>query len=123
MLLIKTKVGPSSIEGRGLFTKEELKKGQPIWKKSLQDIVFTFEEYEHLVDLKLSDYLDTYATIEGHGHRFYDFDNCRYMNHSYKPNIVFIGSYGFAAIDIPKGTELTCDYSTITTKEHFKQLI
>lgn len=123
MLIIKTEVKKSPIEGRGLFSIEEISKGQPVWKQSLQDIHLTPDEYWELVELNLSDYIDKYATIESHGHRHYDHDNCRYMNHSDSPNIIFTAHCGYALRDIREGEELTCDYSKITTAEHFKQLI
>jgi hypothetical protein len=38
-------------------------------------------------------------------------DEGRFMNHADKPNLDFKGATeGFALVDIPAGTELTCDY-------------
>lgn len=121
MLLIKTTTGKSSIQGIGLFSAEQIVKGQPIWIKGIQDIVIKMGD----VPEDLRDYLDKYATVDGNLYRRYnlDGDDCKYMNHSDNPNICFINDIGLALCDIEINEELTCDYREITIPEHFEYLM
>lgn len=112
----------SSIHGIGLHTNENLTKGQPIWTKGEMDVTIKMGD----VPEELRSYLDKYATVEGQIYRNYhlDGDDCKYMNHSETPNVGFFNSnIGLALMDIPLGTELTCDYREITIPEHFEYLM
>lgn len=123
MLTVNTKVKKSKIHGKGLFAAEKIEKGRPVWKQYGDLIVDTATFAELKEFYGATDFLTTYATQFKDGSWYLDLDGCRYMNHSNDPNIVFIGTYGFAVKDINKGEELTCDYSTITTSEHLKILL
>jgi hypothetical protein len=121
MLMVKTKIGPSSIKGAGLglFADQDIPKGTTTWRfmPSLDLIV---PEYTLL---QLSEparamflnycYVDKYTR-----HFILCFDDERFINHSKDPNIVQtkaeIETEGFeiAARDIRKGEELLCDYES-----------
>lgn len=88
----------SNIHGFGLFTKKDLKKGQSIG----------------ILSIKLNN-------------KYKDTQNGRYINHSYTPNIHIIKSklgnhdiiIGISNNNIPKNTELTCDYSNPIAPPNF----
>lgn len=131
-LLIKTKVKESKIQGEGLFTLEYIKKGQVIFEDS--DLIRIKEStYKQLKIKKLNDWIDKYCTIKDNSYRnshllyektyFVDRDNMIYINHSINPNIEFIDNIAVALSDINEGEELTCNYTDITTEDHFKFLL
>jgi SET domain-containing protein len=118
MLLVKTKVGPSSIEGTGLFAGEFIAKGTPIWKFSPDvDEAFTPQEAEALPEPKRSEILSlqyTYLSKQT-GRYISPGDDARFINHSGTPNIATImpgevEDEGVAARDVQRGEELTVDY-------------
>jgi SET domain-containing protein len=88
----------SNIHGIGLFTKQNLKKGQSIGILSIKQ-----------------------------NNKYKDTQNGRYINHSYMPNIHIIKSklgkhdiiVGISKYNIPKNTELTCDYSNPIAPPNF----
>jgi hypothetical protein len=114
--------GKSTIQGNGLFSHLDIVKGQVIWTKGPGDIFINMED----IPFDLRDYWDRYSTVQIYGTATMyclDGDDCKYMNHSETPNILFKGSIGLALEDIPAHTELTCDYRTITTPEHYEFLM
>ena len=122
MLLVSTHLGKSDIEGMGVFSAENLiVKGQPIWIKGPLDISVNQKD----IPVELRDYFDKYATVEGPSYPKYhlDGDDCKFMNHSNTPNILFTETLGIALSDIELNEELTCDYRTITIPEHFEYLM
>jgi len=113
MLLIRTYVAQSAIEGVGVFAAEPVRKGASIWRLDLDfDRLIPMEKYEaappHLREL-----LDRYAypSPDKPGFMVYEVDNGRFMNHSERPNTDF-SQYGGATAtrDIAAGEEITCDY-------------
>lgn len=125
MLLINTNVGKSRIKdaGQGLFTQQAIPKGSFIWNKSDRDVQIDRFAYNALVAMEAQGYVEKYGTQDENGNWYVDVDNCRFMNHSENPNIKFIYDVGVAVKDIKAGEELTCDYRTITTEQHYKQLL
>lgn len=113
MLLIKTYVAASQVEGVGVFAAEPVRKGQIIWRLDPAfDRLIPRADYEgappHLKEL-----LDRYAYPSPDQPHFivYEVDNGRFMNHSPAPNTDFSDSGGATALrDIEAGEELTCDY-------------
>ena len=126
MLVVKTKVKPSSIDGLGLYAEEEIRYGEIVeivetdfsYKVFTQEQVDKFDElkrqYEHDYTFKIGN--NYYATI----------DLAKFMNHSDTPNLFWketinearpneIG-YFFAVNDIKVGDELTVDYNMFCLK-------
>lgn len=115
MLLIKTYIAPSSIHGIGLFAAESVTHGTMVWKAA-PEVDPTFPKSA------LTDAPEPWRTYLNH-HAYpnpanpdeimLDGDDCRYMNHSEKPNIDFARhpDCGFATRYIAYGQELTCDYT------------
>lgn len=118
MFIINTYIAKSDIEGVGVFTAEDLKKGQVISK---------FEpEFDRLVPTEgylnapphLKALLDRYAFPhpENPGCIVYEADNSRFMNHSETPNTDYSNfEAGRALRDIRAGEELTCNYNSFFT--------
>ena len=117
MLLIDTELRASSIHGIGVFLREDVQKGDVIWRfDSRIDRVYSEDELESLPP-RIQDYLRTYSIWHREaGLWLLCGDNGRHFNHSDDPNTLSQGiAFGddIAAQDIPAGTELTSDYATI----------
>jgi len=113
MLLVNTYVGPSSIEGIGVFAAEPIAKGAQIWRLEPRfDRLIPVEEYE-AAPSHLRNLLDRYAypSPDKPGFIVYEVDNGRFMNHSETPNTDFSDTGGAVTLrDIAAGEELTCNY-------------
>jgi len=104
----------SRIEGVGVFSTTNLKKGEPVYsfKKgkviSMADIQNISEQEKRYLD-KIGD--DDFEIIES---------PARYVNHSCGPNIAEKERVAYALRDIKKGEEITIDYDEIS---YFKEPI
>ncbi|BDG08782.1 SET domain-containing protein [Anaeromyxobacter paludicola] len=116
MLRVKTRLGPSSIHGTGLFAAEDVPEGTVVWR------------LDPAVDLRLT--RAQLESLEGPGAeqiRKYSYkdlvlgeyilcgDDARFFNHSDAPNCLDYpdedGGSTVAARDIREGEELTSDYA------------
>jgi uncharacterized protein len=112
MLLVRTYLAPSPIDGIGLFAAERIVKGTVIWTfDSRIDRLFGLEERECLPEL-LRAFLRVYSYPQypGASEFVLDGDHARFMNHSKVPNTCSIGLDTKALADIAVGEELLCDY-------------
>ncbi|MCC5996923.1 MAG: SET domain-containing protein [Oceanicaulis sp.] len=114
MLLIDTFVGPSAIEGVGVFAAEPVRAGQPIYRFepgfdrliSPADLAAMPEAIRRFIDRY------TYPHPADPGLLVLDADNGRHMNHSSHPNTNFADAvFGYAIRDIAAGEEITCNYA------------
>ena len=112
MLTIKTKIGPSKIDGIGFFAYQPISKGTVVWK------------YDPSIDRLLSK--DEVMKLDGpiqerfHNYAFFDKkynkymfcgDDGRFFNHSDTPNCDDgEDDITIALCDIAEGEELTVDY-------------
>ena len=117
MMMVDTVLRPSEIHGIGVFLVGAVAKGTLIWKyDSRLDRVYSEAEIAALPALN-QNFLRTYSTWhEGVELWVLCGDNGRHFNHSDSPTSVSDGiAFGcdYAAADLPAGTELTSDYSTI----------
>jgi len=89
MLLVKTKIGQSSIEGIGLFADEFITKGTIIWQYTPNfDLRFNDHEISHL-PLKVQEYLKIYSWKSKTSDQYcFSSDNGKYFNHSSTNNNV-----------------------------------
>jgi len=113
MMLVKTYVAASGIEGVGVYAGEPIAKGTTIWRFDQHfDRTLTKQDLESFPD-GVRAFLEKYAypyhadpeliVIES--------DNGRFMNHSTEPNTDFSQmDFGYALRDIKAGEELTSDY-------------
>jgi SET domain-containing protein len=114
MLLIDTFVGPSPIEGVGVFAAEPIKAGQIIYRfEPGFDRLIRQDELALLPD-PIKRFIDryTYPHPAEAGVVVLDADNGRHMNHSESPNTDFRDAViGRAIRDIAPGEEITCNYA------------
>jgi hypothetical protein len=109
MLLVKTRLGPSTIHGIGVFADEDIRKGTIVWSfNPLIDKALTDEEIEGLPALA-QEFIKIYG--------FWRDDLCvlcgdygMFVNHSSTPNLESPEDQSIALRDIRKGEELTEDY-------------
>ena len=122
MLLINTKVIESRIHGYGLVTIDYLEPGQVIFEDS--DLIkITEKVYNKIPDKSWIDKFCTVEEVDFEKTYILDRDNMKYINHSSIPNICFIGNIAVTLKIIMSGTELSCDYSEITTEENYNKLL
>jgi SET domain-containing protein len=114
MLLIRTYLDKSPIQGIGVYAKDRIAKGTMVWKLD--------DRFDRLIDVDVweaqsgpvKDYLDRYSYPRRSDPRFivFEADDARYMNHADAPNCDFSkGDVAHALSDIEPGEELTCDYN------------
>jgi hypothetical protein len=117
MMLVRSYLAASTIEGLGVFAAEPIAKGTLVWQFDRRfDTVISKAELAAAPD-HLREYLDryTYEFHEDPGFVVLDADDGRYMNHSGAPNVDLADpEIGVAVRDIAAGEELTCDYACFT---------
>lgn len=120
MLLVKTKIGPSKIEGTGLFADEDIPKDTVIWEfNPLLDRIYTEEEYELLPPLA-REYADKYSFYDK-GKYILCGDHAIFTNHSEtEQNIGSTDEVSFALRDIKKGEEIVDNYDDYDEDPHDK---
>jgi SET domain-containing protein len=114
MLLIPNYVGPSPIEGVGVFAAAPVRKGTAIWSLDKRfDQVLAAADIDALAEEQRS-FVERY----GYTHTtrpeltVLEMDNGRFMNHSAHPNTDFTDPVvGWAIRDIAEGEEITCNYA------------
>jgi len=118
MLLVKTELRKSAIQGLGVFSVEPIPAGTIVWEFTHGiDQVFSSEFPKTLRPNQLEQFL-RHSYLDSRTKEYiFCADDGRYMNHSDSPNTVefYAGPhdrYGanIATYDIPEGDELTCDY-------------
>lgn len=120
MLVVKTIMKQSSIEGFGLFAAEKIPKGTSVWKYDPRfDLSFDPKEVE-MWDQLQKDLIVRYAYLStDSGKYIYCTDDARFMNHSSTKNnldvVPFDGepeTRGVANRDIEAGEEILINYRT-----------
>ncbi len=120
MLLVKTYIAPSKIEGIGLFAGEDIKKGTLTWKYEPNfDYALSPGQVEKMPDLT-KNFIKRYGTLSVEsGLYIMCGDDARFTNHSNRPNLDAVKKDGeqekvaIANRDIKKGEELAIDYRVI----------
>lgn len=132
MLLVNHFVGPSAIDGLGVFTSEHIRTGQEIWHfNPLIDREISLPDLITLPDAAI---LQVMRHAEFHPERqsfVLAADGDYYMNHADQPSLVDAGRTMYAARDLEVGEELTCDYRVVQVVEfhpdqpspHFRTLL
>jgi uncharacterized protein len=127
MLMVKTRLGQSAIEGLGLFAEEDIPKGTVTWRFVPGfDQTFAPAEIESLPDAARAEMLRYTYLHTRTGKYVACLDNARFMNHSDVPNTMgaYHGpddeGYDIATRDIAKGEELTCDYRLFDADTPYK---
>ena len=114
MMIVPTYVGPSMIEGVGIFAAAPIAAGSVIWLLDTRlDLVLPMDELAHLPDVQRQ-FVERYGYphMTQPGLMVLEFDNGRFMNHSDAPNTDFTHpEFGKAIRDIAENEELTCNYA------------
>lgn len=112
-MIVRNYVGPSAIEGVGIFAGEAIPKGAVIWTlDDRYDLLLTAVEIEAMDPLQ-RDFVDRYGYphMTRPGLIVVEYDNGRFMNHSEEPNTDFTDPVlGYATRNIAAGEEITCNY-------------
>ncbi len=130
MLLVKTKIGPSKINGIGLFANQFIPRGTPVWKfQSGFDLKIDKSDLSKLFDPGREQFLK-YAYLNPKTNKYIlCFDDARFFNHFDNPNCIDINSpddeegINIAAKDIKEGEELTCNYKEFDADFDYKMSI
>lgn len=113
MMLVRTSIRNSDIEGVGLFATSFIPNGTVIWRLDERfDLVYP-EGLVASFPPDMQDYFQRYGYphMERDGFIVLEIDNGRFMNHSLSPNTNFTRpDVGWAIADIHPGEELTCNY-------------
>ncbi len=125
MILIDYEIKNSNIHGAGLFTKQDIKKGDLIAKASLKlDLNISTEVFNSLEDKEKHEMLYWGFYDESHNCYHVDFDNTKFINHSNNANITqdsrYQDMYLIAKKDIKAGEELTQNYLEFESEKEFK---
>ena len=117
MLMVKTKLGPSAIEGIGLFAYQDIPLGTVTWRfEPGFDQLLTADQIAALPEPARCEMANHTYVNASTGEHVLCLDNARFMNHADDPNTKgihaanAIDGYDVATRDIKKGEELTCDY-------------
>jgi SET domain-containing protein len=114
MMIVPNYVGPSAIEGVGVFAAAPIRAGEAVWTLEERfDLLLPVSDLERLPALQRQ-FIERYGYL--HMTRantmVLEFDNGRFMNHSETPNTNFTSpDLGWAIRDIAEGEELTCNYA------------
>lgn len=113
MMTVRCYLAPSKIEGLGVFCRDDIAKGQVIWRHDpLLDMRIPAERLAEYPP-HICEFIERYAytDVRDAAMLVLESDEGRFMNHSPAPNTDFRDmNEGFALVDIPAGTEITCDY-------------
>lgn len=128
MLLVKTIIKSSPIEGIGLFADQFIPKGTPVWKfQPGFDLKIDLSALAHLSEPAKEQFL-TYSYLNQKTNKYIlCFDHARFYNHSDTPNCVDSYPAGcdeegitIATKDIVEGEELTCNYKEFDADFDYK---
>ncbi len=113
MMMIKTFVAPSEIQGLGVFAGEFVPEGGELWVLNPKfDILLYPSDIDKLLP-HMREYVQRYSYphLELAGVRVLDCDDGKFMNHSERSNTDFrLFDRGYALTDIAAGDEITCNY-------------
>ncbi len=113
MLIVKTFLGSSDINGIGCFADEFIPMGSVIWKLEKDfDAVFSVDEFNQLPEIAQI-HINHFAYFnEEDGGYVLCSDNAKFFNHSSDPNTWDEPSLTIAKRDIKQGEEIVSDYFT-----------
>jgi uncharacterized protein len=113
MMLVRTYVAQSEIQGLGVFAGEFIPAGSQVWVLNPKFDIFVYGEEIATLPAHMQDYVARYSYphLEISGVRIVDCDDGKFMNHSGQPNTDFrIFDRGYALVNIAAGEEITCNY-------------
>jgi uncharacterized protein len=114
MLLVETYVGPSEIEGVGVFAAQPIPRGTTIWTfdPGLDQLVAEDEIAKMPESVRNFMARYSYRALADPSKFILESDNGRFMNHRLPPNTRFTDpDFGFAIADIAADEEIVCNYA------------
>lgn len=126
MMHVKYQLQASLLHGIGLFTAEDIKKGQLIYTASpLLDLNLPLEEFDSLKDNEKKEIQWWGFYIEAEKVWHVDFDVSKFINHSFDPTLMqdlrHRDAYLVATKELKKGEELTQNYLEFESIEDLKK--
>ena len=107
MFIIDTYLDKSAIQGVGVFSKENIKKGRKI-KEVRPEFELRFNGTNlPKMPLALANFIETHAYEDKKNEYVMGIDNEKYLNHSINPSV---DDDGIALKNIKMGDEITVDY-------------
>lgn len=129
MILIRTKLGVSNVQGIGLFADQDIKKGDLVNKDKDQWATIRYTE-DQWRELEKSLSKESFRQIKRYAFKnksdglyCLNLDDIRFINHSKTPNIATVGENDVALRDIKRGEEITIDYNTFYDDEYFSEIM
>lgn len=118
MFKIKYFINKSPLHGLGIFSNQEIKKGQIIYiHNDNLDLILTEKDFDSL-DEEDKNIIFHYGYFDKRLCKWrLDHDDIRFCNHSKNPNITLSKGKIIAKRDIPVGEELLQDYCEFEGKE------
>ncbi|HVQ10906.1 MAG TPA: SET domain-containing protein-lysine N-methyltransferase [Methyloceanibacter sp.] len=113
MMLVRTFVAQSEIQGLGVFAGEFVPAGGQLWVLNPKFDIFLHINEIAMLPAHMREYVGRYSYphLEIDGVRIIDCDDGKFMNHRDRPNTDFhIFDRGYALGDIAAGEEITCNY-------------
>jgi len=113
MMLVRTYLAQSEIQGLGVFAGEFIPARTQLWMLNPKFDIFVYGEEIAALPSHMQDYVARYSYphLEISGVRIVDCDDGKFMNHCEQPNTDFrIFDRGYSLADISAGEELTCNY-------------
>lgn len=122
MLLVRTYLGKSKIQGIGLFATEHLPEKTIIRRFTGLDLRFDYDEMLEFSEAKRNLILRYGMYDKDHALYLMDVDNGRFINHSDNPNLISLNEQTrfdlMTSRDISASEELTADYRTFDWMSH-----
>ena len=121
MLLVRTYVAPSKIQGLGLFAAEDIPKGRTVRiTREITDIMITPEQFKTQLPAAMREVVDKFSWNDEEGNFHLSFGNEMFINHSTDPTMkLFPGTDEHVAVrDIAKDEEITDDYREYSHKDN-----
>jgi len=113
MMLVRSYIAPSEIQGLGGCGIKLNQSGSHIWVLNPKLDVFLHRGEIAMLPAHMQDYVARYSYphLEIDGVRIVDCDDGKFMNHTERPNTDFrVFDKGYAIVDIAAGEEITCNY-------------
>lgn len=114
MMMVKSELRMSPIDGLGVYAVEPIKSGTVVWKLDERAYVIRHESEIASLPPIMQEHFAKYGwpLITRAGFIACDIDNGRFMNHSDRANTDFRNPHqGVAIADIAAGQEITCNYA------------